>query len=656
MSENPFLKAALFYAELGYRVFPCIKGRKEPLTENGFRDATTDEDMIRVWWQQNPDANLAIATVGLLVVDVDRSDGSWPEDRDQYFDLNSVPRVSTPRGGSHYYFRQPEGKNYRCTTGKLAERVDTRADGGYVLVPPSKTEHGIYIEDEFSPVDEEPRNLPDPPDWIIEMLEPAEETEDVRELSADSQGNVIPEGQRNSALARMSGILRRFGSTESEILAFISEANLNRCRPPLSVEEVREIARSISRYKPDEVSVAVAENHFGQDFLFSDKKKKNRPKRKNFNELLGENLEMKPPLIHGLLRIGEIMNVISSPKVGKSWLVIDLALSIIRGEKWLGSYQIEKGRVLVIDNELHEETMVNRYKKVCEAKSIEPGEIAGNLDFWSYRGHLEDLVSLSEGMLGEIKKDEYQMIIIDAWYRVLPQGTDENDNGGIARLYNTLDTLARVLNTAMVVIHHSSKGNQSLKDVTDVGAGAGSQSRAADSHLVLRKHQMEDFIVLEGVTRTWPKVSPICIGWSYPVFFLAEYLDPSELLGAEKKKGEQKRKEPEMSTEDFVLKYLESKPLHEILVIEKAEHDRLTERQARKFIKKAIAKNMVYKWKSEVGILLSVEPQSVARPKKPSKKKAVMNAIKESPDLSNREISEKVNCSERYVRGVRKSF
>ena len=35
-----------------------------------------------------------------------------------------------------------------------------------------------------------------------------------------------------------------------------------------------------------------------------------------------------PPLIHGLLREGETMNVIAAPKTGKSWLVLNLALAM----------------------------------------------------------------------------------------------------------------------------------------------------------------------------------------------------------------------------------------------------------------------------------------------------------------------------------------
>ena len=42
----------------------------------------------------------------------------------------------------------------------------------------------------------------------------------------------------------------------------------------------------------------------------------------------------------------------------------------------------------------------------------------------------------------------------------------------------------------------ASKGDQSGKSTTDVGSGAGSQSRAADTHLIIRQHEQEDVAVM----------------------------------------------------------------------------------------------------------------------------------------------------------------
>jgi hypothetical protein len=80
-----------------------------------------------------------------------------------------------------------------------------------------------------------------------------------------------------------------------------------------------------------------------------------------------------------------------------------------------------------------------------------------------------------------------------------------------------------------VLVHHASKGNQSLKAITDVESGAGSQSRAADTHLILRPHKDEGVAVLEAAVRSWAPVEPLCLRWKFPTWQADETLDPAEL-------------------------------------------------------------------------------------------------------------------------------
>lgn len=268
--DERLLDAALEYADLGYAVFPCAPGAKKPLVEHGFHDATTDADQIEAWWQAWPQANIGLPTAGLLVVDIDRADNPWLRDQpERLLELAAAPIALTPGGGKHYIFRQPAGKTWRSTTGRLAPKVDTRADGGYIVAPPSVRPEGPYRWAEGMALDTSPEHLPEPPPWLAQELDrlaqgatTSPSSPRVAALSGD--GNSIPSGQRNATLASLAGTMRRAGMGLPEILAAIRASNVNRCSPPLPDAEVQRIAESIVRYAPDEITVAVVENHWGQ--------------------------------------------------------------------------------------------------------------------------------------------------------------------------------------------------------------------------------------------------------------------------------------------------------------------------------------------------------------------------------------------------------
>ncbi len=246
-------------------------------------------------------------------------------------------------------------------------------------------------------------------------------------------------------------------------------------------------------------------------------------------ELIGIHPNLRPPVIHGLLRQGETLNVIASPKVGKSWLVADLALSIVTGRKWLGLYEVEAGKVLIVDNELHGETIAYRVGKVAEAMGLVQSDYADSLHVINLRGCLTDIYDLGPRVLNRIEPGTYRLIVLDALYRFIPSGVSENDNSAIAQVYNQIDAYALQLECGFACVHHSTKGNQAGKSVTDVGAGAGSQSRATDSHLVLRPHVETDAVVLDAAVRSWPPVKPMALRWEWPLWTPDSDLDPTAL-------------------------------------------------------------------------------------------------------------------------------
>lgn len=255
------------------------------------------------------------------------------------------------------------------------------------------------------------------------------------------------------------------------------------------------------------------------------------PRKFNIEPLVLPTAEprLRPPIVDGLLRRGEVCNWIAAPKTGKTWMVYSLLSAIVRGAVWCG-HKCTQGRVLLIDNELHPETALNRLWKVAYQDGLKHQDLARMVDvafIRGTRGSVEDL----EATIRDAGRGTYSLVIVDAFYRFIPAGKDENSNSDMTALYNHIDQIAGLSDAATILVHHSTKGNQSGKETMDVGAGAGSIGRATDSHVVFLRHTKEDCVTMQARCRSWPAVAPKVLHVDPPRVWHDEKdgLDPSDL-------------------------------------------------------------------------------------------------------------------------------
>lgn len=265
-----------------------------------------------------------------------------------------------------------------------------------------------------------------------------------------------------------------------------------------------------------------------------------RPVPVTFGELAKAHPHLPEVVVDGVVRRGETCNVIGSTKSCKTWLVHMLGLSVASGGRWLDTFLCTPGRVLIVDNELHPSTLAKRIPDIADELGIAYADYADKIDVLSLRGQGVSIDDLQH-YIDDIEAGEYALIILDAWYRFIPKGVSENSNADVMAMYNRLDHYAAKTQAAWVVVHHTSKGNQSEKSVTDTGAGAGSQSRAADTHLVLRPHEEDGCVVMDAAVRSFPPFDPIALRWTYPTWTRAYSLDVKALKG--KKSAQEERQE-----------------------------------------------------------------------------------------------------------------
>lgn len=342
-----------------------------------------------------------------------------------------------------------------------------------------------------------------------------------------------------------------------------------------------------------------AEHHCQRGAVLSVATERVAPACKSVGQLLANHPELRQPVIHGLLRVGESMNVIAPSKLGKSWLVTDLALTVATGRQWLQTFDTEAGNVLVLDNELHPETSANRIPKIAGARQIPLEDVAESVFIDNLRGRLKDIYSLAP-YFNTLQPGYFKIVVMDAFYRFLPKDTDENSNANLTDIYNQLDWYAGMLGCSFVLVHHASKGNQSGKSITDVGAGAGSQARATDTHLILRQHEESDCVVLDAAVRSWPPVEPRCLRWTFPVWTPDDTLDPTALKPDRprrpKKTEPEEPPKPEMTAQRFVDEFGSEQPKHMQLLLDAAIESGLSQRRSKRLLRKAEGAGLLHRW------------------------------------------------------------
>lgn len=544
----------------------CHSPGKHPRTANGLLDASNDPVVMEKWWRRWPQANLAVATGkvnGIVVVDIDPAKGgseSLSSVEEEHGPLPETIEVETGGGGLHLYFRYPVNKKIGSRNG-WRPGVDIKADGGYVIAPPSNHISGRKYQwaDGRKPGEIEIAEIPP---WLLALLPRSDkQPQELDHVAAPPNGHATllqraqsyvakagaaSEGQRNDTAFRLAGHVAALSDgggrlCEGEILSLLGPWNL-RCNPPLSEPELRRCVESALRNGQARPAKETT-NHVAQPReRNAEPPAPSQPiERFTFAELRAAYPRLNPPIIEGLIREGETCNVIANSKAGKSWLGYGMALSVIMGQPWLGRFATSAGRVLLVDNELHRCTLANRIPAVADAMGIPAEHYAGELHVWPLRGNLRGLADL-EDEIQEIEVANFKLIMLDAMYRFAIEGVSENDNAAMATMYNRLDRIAERTKAAIVLIHHATKGGQSEKRITDVGAGAGAQSRAADCHLILREHEEPGVVVLEAAVRSFAPVEPLALQWQFPLWVPVAGIDPSRLKGR-LSAGEQRQSE-----------------------------------------------------------------------------------------------------------------
>jgi hypothetical protein len=293
--ENILLKAALHYAGLGYKVFPlhyiigdekcscpkpdCSSQGKHPYYGRGVSikfkdDASSNPEQIRKWWSDPSmsNCNIGIPTgpendLSVLDIDVHNGDPGMEElqklkDRCQQQTSEAFPKdcptVRTGSGGLQMYFKYHQDVNN--SSSMIAQGLDTRGKGGYIVAPPSFNKGGQYKWEKWlheNPAQTCPQIIAD--ELIAKKAAPKATKKTAATVGAvaistntssytnDSILKGVAQGQRDETLFKYACRLKTKGLSKKEVSQILLNA-ANNCIPPFPKSEALQKVESAFRY------------------------------------------------------------------------------------------------------------------------------------------------------------------------------------------------------------------------------------------------------------------------------------------------------------------------------------------------------------------------------------------------------------------------
>ena len=462
------LAAALDLAARGFRVFPIKPGAKHPPLLNGWpTKATSDPEVVAMYWLPMPEANIGIHCEGLAVIDVDVNKGGNDalERLRMLYDLPATLCGRTPTGGSHLFYRLPEGHaGVPNSVGHLGEGMDVRSTGGYVVAAGSVVAAGTY-EWEHPGV-----AIADAPGWLVERLgaprksapgdkgavvdAPDAMLERAREWLQGAERSVKGAGGDQAAF-RVAAGLRDLGVSEAQACELMrSEAWDHGCGWREGKLEDKPI-RSAYRYASGEPGAKAASP---DEFPLIEPVPNSGtivPKMGTLLQSLTEfaNREQASAgyVIKGLLQRASYAETYGAPGEGKTFIALDQSYHVAADQPWMGR-NVHAGPVLYL---AYEGTggMVKRAKALRQKYGTQdvPLYIVGaafNLRESKGRRDLGEMLSMLPA--------KPVLIVIDTFARAL-MGGDENSAQDVGAFNSAIAALIESTGACVMIIHHSGK-------------------------------------------------------------------------------------------------------------------------------------------------------------------------------------------------------
>lgn len=211
-------------------------------------------------------------------------------------------------------------------------------------------------------------------------------------------------------------------------------------------------------------------------------------------------------LIEGLWGASAAGLIGGQPKLGKTFLALDMAVSVASGTPCLGTYRVlEPGRAVVYHAEDKNEDIRRRAEALTRQRGLSIQDL--DLKVIAAPSLRLDLAAHRERLLRTLEPLKARILVLDPLVRL--HSRDENDSAQIAELLSYLRDLQRTLDLAVVLVHHLRKSGAPHEQSGLGLRGSGDFWAWLDSGLYLRRAGTN--LVLSMEHRAAAAPDPVCL-------------------------------------------------------------------------------------------------------------------------------------------------
>lgn len=495
------LEEALKCYNNGWSILPVKPHEKRPFMTNWlqYTKQRPTPDNIKSWFKDLRGAGLGAVTgriSNIVVVDVEHDS---PYKLDQLLKKYPTSLISkTGSGGYHLFYQYPQNRGRIANRVRMLEGVDLRADGGFIVLPPTVHACGGKYE------------------WLQYGV-PGKFPEELLQIESQSTSGDnwitdiykgVSEGGRNQAAASLAGYFFKKGLPKDIIEMFMFEWN-EKNDPPLPIQEIHTVIDSISKRHKDIVNFTSVE--FVNDTPAGEKKQQASTfdllKLDDYIRAYGG--DGASYCIEKWLPEKSIIFLVSPPESYKTWLLLDAAISVASGLPFLGEFPVNrKGAVFIVQQEDSHNGMAERLSVIAQAKLHtqfvmgEENQIPLLPDLPIYIHPSRQLKFTNKEVLKEIEKQiqeiKPELVIIDPLYSAI---SSDNYMAGGAEQMMPLKEWRDKYDCSFLIAHHSRKnlepdstareeawGSQFLNAFQEGGWQIRRSQKLADNEVVVRRH------------------------------------------------------------------------------------------------------------------------------------------------------------------------